>query len=62
VCGYAYVAYTIEPDGSVTNLTLVSVRPHQDFANAAIEAMRQRRYAPAREADEALQLVMFVLE
>lgn len=48
--GYAVVEYTVAPDGSVTDATVVEADPAGVFDRAVIRAIEGWSYAPAAEA------------
>jgi protein TonB len=47
--GRVVVAYTIQPDGSTSDLEVVEAEPPKIFDRSALEAVRQWRFAPQPE-------------
>ncbi|GGA11120.1 energy transducer TonB [Dyella caseinilytica] len=45
--GWVDVQYTVNPDGSVTNISVVSAEPRHIFDSAAIDALRRAKFSPA---------------
>jgi periplasmic protein TonB len=45
--GWVDVQYTVNVDGSVSNITVVSAEPRHVFDSAAIEALRRAKFSPA---------------
>jgi periplasmic protein TonB len=45
--GWVDVQYTVNVDGSVTNISVVSAEPRHVFDSAAIEALRRAKFSPA---------------
>lgn len=59
--GYAQVQFTVAPDGSVQQASIVKTS-HARLGNAAVEAVRQWRFAPLRKAREAAVEIAFKTE
>lgn len=45
--GWVDVQYTVNADGSVTNIQVTSAEPRHVFDNAAIDALRRAKFSPA---------------
>jgi protein TonB len=45
--GWVDVQYTVNADGSVSNISVVSAEPRHVFDNAAIDALRRAKFSPA---------------
>ncbi|QAU24052.1 energy transducer TonB [Dyella sp. M7H15-1] len=45
--GWVDVQYTVNADGSVSNVTVVSAEPRHVFDSAAIDALRRAKFSPA---------------
>jgi periplasmic protein TonB len=45
--GWVDVQYTVNTDGSVTNIAVVSAEPRHVFDSAAIDALRRAKFSPA---------------
>ena len=45
--GWVDVQYTVNTDGSVTNISVVSAEPRHVFDSAAIDALRRAKFSPA---------------
>jgi protein TonB len=45
--GWVDVQYTVNVDGSVSNISVVSAEPRHVFDNAAIDALRRAKFSPA---------------
>jgi len=45
--GWVDVQYTVNVDGSVSNINVVSAEPRHVFDNAAIDALRRAKFSPA---------------
>lgn len=56
--GYAQVQFTVAPDGSVQQASIVKTS-HARLGNAAVEAVRQWRFAPLRKARDAAVEIAF---
>ena len=56
--GFAQVQFTVAPDGSVQQASVIKTS-HARLGTAAIEAVRQWRFAPIRKAREAAVEVAF---
>lgn len=56
--GFAQVQFTVAPDGSVQQVSVIKAS-HSRLGNAAIEAVRQWRFAPIRKARDAAVEVAF---
>lgn len=59
--GFAQVQFTVAPDGSVQQASVIKAS-HSRLGNAAIDAVRQWRFAPIRKAREAAVEVAFKSE
>ena len=53
--GYAVVEYTVAPDGTIQNPTVVEANPEGVFDRAVIRAIEGWAYAPASAATEGMQ-------
>lgn len=53
--GYAVVEYTVAPDGTVANATVVEASPEGVFDRAVLRAIEGWSYAPAAAATEGMQ-------
>ena len=56
--GYAQVQFTVAPDGSVRQAAVIKAS-HSRLGTAAVEAVRQWRFAPLRKAREAAVEIAF---
>ncbi len=56
--GFAQVQFTVAPDGSVQQASVIKAS-HSRLGNAAVDAVRQWRFAPIRKAREAAVEVAF---
>jgi protein TonB len=45
--GWVDLQYTVNPDGSVTNISVVNAEPRHVFDSAAIDAIRHAKFSPA---------------
>jgi periplasmic protein TonB len=45
--GWVDLQYTVNPDGSVTNVSVVNAEPRHVFDSAAIDAIRHAKFSPA---------------
>ncbi|WP_333677114.1 energy transducer TonB [Dyella sp.] len=52
--GWVDVQYTVNADGSVSNITVVSAEPRHVFDNAAIDALRRAKFSPAMRDGAAI--------
>lgn len=52
--GYAVVQYTVTPDGTIENPTVVEASPEGVFDRAVLHAIEAWSYAPAAAATEGL--------
>ncbi|GGA25341.1 hypothetical protein GCM10010981_12350 [Dyella nitratireducens] len=52
--GWVDVQYTVNTDGSVSNITVVSAEPRHVFDNAAIDALRRAKFSPAMRDGAAI--------
>jgi protein TonB len=52
--GYAVVQYTVTPDGTVENPTVVEAQPEGVFDRAVLHAIEAWSYAPASASTEGL--------
>ena len=52
--GWVDVQYTVNVDGSVSNITVVSAEPRHVFDNAAIDALRRAKFSPAMRDGAAI--------
>ena len=53
--GYAVVEYTVTPEGTVTDVTVVEAEPEGVFDRAVERAIEGWSYAPAAEATAGMQ-------
>lgn len=53
--GYAVVEYTVAPDGSVTEATVVEADPEGIFDRAVLRAIEGWSYAPAADSTPGMQ-------
>lgn len=58
--GVVPIEAVIGRDGTVTSLRVVSAQVHPDFANAALDAVRQWRFSPTLLNGEPVDVVMTV--
>jgi len=56
--GYAQVQFTVAPDGSVQQATVIKTS-HARLGSAAVDAVRQWRFAPLRKARDAAVEIAF---
>ncbi|GLQ92621.1 energy transducer TonB [Dyella acidisoli] len=52
--GWVDVQYTVNVDGSVSNIQVVSAEPRHVFDNAAIDALRRAKFSPAMRGGAAI--------
>ena len=52
--GWVDVQYTVNVDGSVSDITVVSAEPRHVFDGAAIDALRRAKFSPALRDGEAI--------
>ncbi len=50
------VAYSIGPSGQPIDITVLSLNVHQDFADAAVEALKQWRFPPVSRSVQKLRI------
>jgi TonB family protein len=58
--GVVPLGATIGADGSVTSVRVIGSNPHPDFANAAVDAVRQWRFSPTLLNGDAVEVFMNV--
>ncbi|MDG0856130.1 TonB family protein [Pelomonas puraquae] len=56
--GFAQVQFTVAPDGSVQSATVIKAS-HSRLGTAAVDAVKQWRFAPIKKAREAAVEVAF---
>lgn len=52
--GWVDVQYTVNVDGSVSNISVISAEPRHVFDNAAIDALRRAKFSPAMRDGAAI--------
>ena len=52
--GWVDVQYTVNVDGSVSNISVVSAEPHHVFDSAAVDALRRAKFSPAMRDGTAI--------
>jgi protein TonB len=52
--GWVDVQYTVNPDGSVSNIQVTGAEPRHVFDNAAIDALRRAKFSPAMRGGAAI--------